>query len=119
MLAVAAVAWGGNFVVGRAVHAEFPPVGLAFWRWTAAAAILLPFTLGEALRCRRVIRANLSALLTTAFFGLAVFHTLVYVSLNTTTAINGALVLAPIPATTPVIARLILGAASRRARPSG
>jgi hypothetical protein len=41
-LALAAAFWSGNFVVGRAVHGRVPPVGLAFWRWAVALALLLP-----------------------------------------------------------------------------
>src|SRR5215207_3882908 len=37
--------WAGNAVLGRAVAGEVPPVALAFWRWTVAAAIVLPFAM--------------------------------------------------------------------------
>ncbi|MBL4747552.1 MAG: EamA family transporter, partial [Magnetovibrio sp.] len=43
MLILSALFWGGNFVVGRWAHADIPPIGLTFWRWSVAAIILLPF----------------------------------------------------------------------------
>ena len=38
-----ALFWAGNFVLGRAMHEVIPPVSLAFWRWTLAALIVVPF----------------------------------------------------------------------------
>ena len=35
--------WSGNFVIGRAVRADVPPVALAFWRWAGAFLLCLPF----------------------------------------------------------------------------
>jgi drug/metabolite transporter (DMT)-like permease len=34
--------YAGNHVIGRAVHAEIPPLGLSFWRWTCGGLIILP-----------------------------------------------------------------------------
>jgi hypothetical protein len=34
LLPLAVLFWAGNFLIGRAVRADVPPVGLAFWRWT-------------------------------------------------------------------------------------
>lgn len=42
LLALAALFWAGNFVLGRAVSGRVPPVALAFWRWVVALAVLLP-----------------------------------------------------------------------------
>lgn len=36
--------WSGNFIIGRAVRADVPPVGLAFWRWCGGSILLLIFT---------------------------------------------------------------------------
>jgi drug/metabolite transporter (DMT)-like permease len=80
--------WAGNAVVGRAVAGEVPPVALAFWRWVAGAAIVLPFAwrhlrhdLGRMLRAWPVMLA-LSVL------GVAVFNTCLYIAAQTTTALN-------------------------------
>ena len=45
LLILAPLFWSGNFVVARGIHEIVPPVGLAFWRWTLALIIFLPFTL--------------------------------------------------------------------------
>ena len=36
--------WSSNWVVGRALHGQVPPIAINFWRWTAASLILLPFS---------------------------------------------------------------------------
>ncbi|NJP10781.1 MAG: EamA family transporter [Leptolyngbyaceae cyanobacterium RU_5_1] len=33
--------WAGNAIIGRAVHTQIPPVGLAFWRWLTALLIII------------------------------------------------------------------------------
>ncbi len=98
LLTIAVLMWSGNFILGRAVHAEIPPIGLAFWRWVVAAALLAPFAVPAAFRQRAALRAHWRLLLVLALFGVAAFNTLVYVGLQTTTAVNGALVNATMPA---------------------
>src|SRR3546814_5926910 len=44
LLLVAPALFCSNMLVARATHDLFPPVALAFWRWTATLALLLPFT---------------------------------------------------------------------------
>ena len=46
LLVVAVLCWAGNFVLGRAVHADIPPLTLTFWRWAVAGMVLLPIALG-------------------------------------------------------------------------
>ena len=45
--------WSGNAVIGRGIVGTVPPVGLAFWRWTVALAVLLPFGFGPLWAARR------------------------------------------------------------------
>jgi hypothetical protein len=40
LLALAPLFWSGNFVLGRAIAGDVPPIGLAFWRWLVGAIIL-------------------------------------------------------------------------------
>ena len=44
LLAFAVLCWAGNFVVGRGLRFEAPPVALTLWRWSVALAVLAPFT---------------------------------------------------------------------------
>lgn len=91
LLTLATLLWAGNFVLGRAVSAEVPPVGLAFWRWFGGALIIAPFAIPRLRRDWPAIRASWRSVLALGFLGIAVFNTLIYAGLGRTTAINALL----------------------------
>jgi drug/metabolite transporter (DMT)-like permease len=109
MLVVAALCWAGNFVVGRVVHADIPPITLTFWRWAVAGAVLLPFAAGPLWASRSVALKHWRLLVVLAATGVVLFHVLVYASLQTTTATNAALIMATVPVVVPVISLLLDG----------
>ena len=109
ILVVPPLCWAGNFVVGRAVHDDIPPVALTFWRWMVAAAVLAPFAAADLWRRRTIVRAHLSRLALLAFTGVAVFQFAVYQGLRTTTAISGTLIIATIPVVIPIFAFFLDG----------
>ncbi len=98
LLAASALFWGGNFVLGRAVASEIPPISLNFWRWGSALVVLLPFTLAGLWRHRAVVAAHWRVLLLLAVTGIGAFHSFIYLALASTTAINASLFMAAIPA---------------------
>ncbi|HYN37722.1 MAG TPA: DMT family transporter, partial [Rhodospirillales bacterium] len=110
LLFVPPLCWAGNFVVGRAIHGEIPPVGLTFWRWAVAAAVLLPIAGAEGWRARAVIRRQWPLLTVLALSGVVGFQFVVYQGLHSTTAINGVVIIATIPAVIPVFAYALDGA---------
>lgn len=91
LLALANLLWAGNWVTGRALRDAFDPVSLNFWRWVIAALVLAPFALREVSDKRAVIRRHAGILLFLALIGVALFQSLVYLGLRTTTAINAVL----------------------------
>jgi drug/metabolite transporter (DMT)-like permease len=94
-----------NHVIGRAVHTEVPPVGLAFWRWAAALVMLFPFVWRRRRQSLLIIRENLISL--TALGCLMIgCTTLLLIALNYTTAINVALVNTTQPALTVLFGSL-------------
>jgi drug/metabolite transporter (DMT)-like permease len=40
LLIIATVIWGGNFVVGRGLVADLPPITISFIRWSIALVVL-------------------------------------------------------------------------------
>ncbi len=94
-----------NHVIGRAVHTEVPPVGLAFWRWAAAVVMLFPFVWRRRKQSLPIVRENFVPL---AGLGCLMIGctTLLLVALNYTTAINVALVNTTQPALTVLIGAL-------------
>ena len=91
LLALATLFWAGNFVLGRAVSGEVPPVGLAFWRWFGGALVVAAFALPRLRADWPTIRASAGILLLLSFLGIAVFNTLIYSGLRFTTAISALL----------------------------
>jgi drug/metabolite transporter (DMT)-like permease len=83
--------WAGNWVVGRAMRNEMPPVAMGFWRWTIALLLLLPFVAPELRRKWHIVRANWLVLALLGCLGAVVFNTLIYVGLQYTAVANGVL----------------------------
>lgn len=98
LLAAANLMWSGNWILGRALRETFDPVALNFWRWLVALLVLAPFALREALAKRAAIRRHAGLLVTLALFGVVAFQSLVYLGLESTTAINAVLINASAPA---------------------
>ncbi|HEY0523187.1 MAG TPA: DMT family transporter [Stellaceae bacterium] len=97
LLTLTALFWSGNFVLGRAVHGSVPPVGLAFWRWAGATLILLGPAWSHLRRDRAVLAASWPIVLVLSALGVAVFNTLVYIGLQTTSALNAVLMQSTMP----------------------
>ena len=109
ILAVAASVWAGNMVIARAMHAEFPPIAMAFWRSAGALLALLPFTWRELVRNREALRREWRLIALLAATGMSLFHSLQYTALGLTGATNVALMLVLCPAAVPIFAWAILG----------
>lgn len=91
LLSLTALFWAGNWVVGRAMRDDMPPVAMGFWRWLLAFMILLPFAAPELWRKRAVVRANLVTLMLLGVLGAIAFNTLIYYGLQFTVVTNGVL----------------------------
>jgi drug/metabolite transporter (DMT)-like permease len=91
LLTLTPLFWAGNWVLGRAMRHDMPPVAMSFWRWTLALAILLPFALPELRRQWLVVRANAWTLAALGCLGAVLFNTMLYVGLQYTAATNGVL----------------------------
>lgn len=99
LLILATVLWGGNFVIGRAVAGEIPPLTLAFLRWCVAFAFFFPIVYRKTKQEWPMIKANWPAVIAMAVTGVACFNTLVYIGLHYTTSINASLM----NSSTPII----------------
>ena len=103
LLTGSALFWSGNFVLGRGVNEFIPPVALAFWRWTGALIILLPFSIKGLIRQRAELRKNIGILTVLAILSVTNFNTFIYNALQTTTVANTVLV----NSTTPIFIVLV------------
>jgi drug/metabolite transporter (DMT)-like permease len=92
LLALANLLWSGNWVIGRALREVFDPIALNFWRWLVAALVMAPFALRAALEQRLLIRRHAGLVALLALTGVVAFQSLVYLGLQSTTAINAVLI---------------------------
>ena len=99
-LALSMLCFASNYVVGRMVTAEMPPIGLSFWRWVVAALVFLPFTWHQLLKYAPLIKNNLKLFLLLTVALVLLGNTTIYIALNHTTAINAGIVATSEPAVT-------------------
>jgi drug/metabolite transporter (DMT)-like permease len=97
MLTLAVLFWAGNFILGRAVRMEVPPIALAFWRWAVASLLIIGPALPALKRDGPAIRRNWPIITLLAATGVASFNTLVYSGLQYTVAVNAFLMQAMMP----------------------
>lgn len=107
LLVLAPLCWAGNVVVARGIVDTYPPVGLAFWRWGLAAMVLLPFAWKKATQEWRTVLTHWKVMVLLSITGISVFNTLLYASVQTTTAINAALIQTVMPAVIIIFSLLI------------
>lgn len=97
LLSFAALSWSGNFIVGRAVRDTVPPVALSFWRWTVGLLLILAFAWPHLRRDWPTLRRQWRILLLLSAAGIAAFNTLIYLGLQSTTALNAVLLQSAMP----------------------
>ena len=101
--------WAGNTVLGRFMAGHFPPVAMAWCRWTLAAAILLPFAWPHLRRDLPELRRGLPILAALSLTGIAAYNTMVYYGLQYTSALNGSLLQSTAPLLIGVWTFLLFG----------
>lgn len=99
LLVLATLLWGGNFVIGRAVAGDIPPITLAFLRWCVAFIVFLPIVYSRVKREWPMIKTHWPIVIVMAITGVACFNTLVYIGVYYTTSINASLM----NSSTPII----------------
>lgn len=107
LLTLSALFWSGNFVLSRGMHAEIPPVSLAFWRWAIALLIIAPFGLRRVYEQRELLKKHSRFMFFQGLLGVMGFNTLIYLAMQSTTAINAVLVNSCIPVIIVIISWLI------------
>ncbi len=109
MLLLASLFWAGNTVIARGVVGEVPPFALSFWRWLLALVILLPVGVRPVRAQWPLVRRQLPLLAALAATSVAAYNTLLYLALQTTTAINATLVASSMPVMIILLSWLWLG----------
>jgi drug/metabolite transporter (DMT)-like permease len=97
LLILTVLFWSGNFIVGRWIHNDIPPISLAFWRWTVALLIILPFSLKHIIHQKDLIRQNWKILTLLAILSVTNFSMFIYMALKSSTVTNTVLINSMIP----------------------
>ena len=104
LLALAVVFWAGNSVVGRAMAGTVPPMALSFWRWAFAFLVVTPIAWPKVRGDWRELVRRWPMVVVLGASGVAGMGALVYLGVQTTTALNSILLQASMP---PIV--LLLG----------
>lgn len=97
LLVLTALFWSGNWVVGRWIRNDVPPIALSFWRWVIAFLCLSPWALPHLRAQWRDVLGNWKILALLGLFGGACHNALTYIGLARTTATNGVLLASATP----------------------
>jgi drug/metabolite transporter (DMT)-like permease len=109
LMAITAVTWSGNAVIGRAVHETVPPIGLNFWRWVVVLPVFVFLAWPHFRRDWPLVRRHWPILALLSILSISVYNAFVYTGLNTTTAINMLLINTGRPVVIIFLAYLFLG----------
>ena len=108
LLSLTPLFWAVNWVIGRSLHHDIPPIGMTFFRWLIAIAILAPFALPHVRRDAPLLRRHWRMLLLLGAIGIGTHNALAYLGLNHTTAVNGVVLNSFIPVMIVAIAWIFL-----------
>jgi drug/metabolite transporter (DMT)-like permease len=111
----AILCWAGNFIVGRAVHGTMQPLTLALWRWVGGFVVVLPFAWKHLRRDLPALLSHWRIMLLLSACGISAYNALLYIGLQSTTAVNALLLQSVAPVIIVVCSRLAFG---ERAAPS-
>jgi len=110
-LSLASILWAGNAIAGRMLVGSISPISLSALRWGLAALMLLP--LGwRVLRPGSALWHNKIRFLVLGLLGVGSYNALLYLALQTSTAINVTLIGASMP-----IWMLLIGAIFYKVKP--
>jgi drug/metabolite transporter (DMT)-like permease len=111
-LSLATILWAGNAIAGRVMVGSISPVTLSAVRWGLAALLLLPFG-WKIFRPSSALWQNKARFLILGLLGVGSYNVLLYLALQTSTAINVTLIGASMP-----IWMLLIGAVFYQVRPT-
>ena len=89
--------WAGNYIVGRVVRNDVPPITLTFVRWLIALAIILPFAAPHITRDYKKYFKHPLRIIAVSLSGIAAFSLLVYYGLHHTSGTNALLLNSCVP----------------------
>lgn len=108
LLTLTPLFWSVNWVVGRGLHHDIPPMAMTFFRWFFAIVILAPFAVSHVRRDWPILVEHRRTMLGLGVLGIGLHNALAYLGLNYTTATNGVILNSFIPVMIVTIAWVFL-----------
>lgn len=108
-LTLATFFWAGSFVVGRAISHHLDPVAITLWRWVISLLIFAPFVWRDGIRYLPVLLREWRLLVGLGATGIALFHPLVWMALQHTSATNALLTFSLSPVVILVCGSFVIG----------
>lgn len=109
LLMLAPLFWSGNWLIGRGLHETFSPIGLNYWRWMIALAVLL-IIVGPKLRSQLpVYRQHWKTLCVLGVLSIVAFQIMIYFGLRHTTVINAVVLNSTMPVFMVITSWIMLG----------
>lgn len=109
LLTLTPLFWACNWIIGRGLAVDIPPMAMTFFRWLFAIMILAPFAWPHVRRDWPILRRNWKVMLVLGVIGVGIHNTLAYLGLNYTTATNGVILNSFIPVMIITFSWLFLG----------
>jgi drug/metabolite transporter (DMT)-like permease len=97
IVVIAPLCWAGDVVLAKGIINIVPPFTLAFWRWALTFLFLIPFSYKYIKKDFLLIKDSFIKLIFLSFLGMSGFIVLIYKAVQTTTAINSALIQTAMP----------------------
>ncbi|WP_273729077.1 DMT family transporter [Brucella gallinifaecis] len=97
----------GNAVVTKMAANVIAPSSIAFYRWSLALLVLIPFVGLAAWKNRNAAKRYWKQLTILGFFGMVIYQCLAYVAGETTTAVNMGVILALMPLFSTLLASVL------------
>ncbi|TKI04310.1 DMT family transporter [Martelella alba] len=107
LLTLAALFWGGNYVVGRVLVVGADPVAMTEARWALTALLLMALYHRQVAAHWRLLRQSWPVIVFLSVFGQVLFPLTLYVGLQYTTSLNAAMYMSATPCMVLLINKLI------------
>ena len=109
LLTATVLFWSLNWIAGRALRDDVPAYSFAFWRWTCASAVLLPFAWPHMVRGWPAMRRSWRIMLVLGVLGTTFCNVTSYTGLKYTTAVSGSILNSFVPVIIIAISWAFLG----------
>lgn len=105
---MATALWSVNFIIARGLSDEIPAVSIAFYRWSVATLVFIPFSFNAVRKDFSILRKHFLYISVTSILGISMFNSFIYIAGHSTTAINMSMIAITAPVFIVIFSRIFL-----------